>query len=140
MKFILNMSVRETAMRHFRIVAIDAPLGAACGALYGLVFGGIGAVVNGEPGRLVSIAGYFALYGAIAVSLLGVCGAILKGGEDTTASRLVAPKAPAQKRSAVEAVRHQTVPSRRRMESSLTTSNPNQPRSLTVAANHPLSC
>ncbi len=141
MKFITNMSVRPTALRLIRVMGIDASLGVACGALYGFVFGGFGAIVHSEAGRLVSIAGYLALFGAVAGAVVGACGAILNSGEKTPGSTPVSRKVVAEKQNRVEAIRHLMVPSQRQPQNSLVAgSGSDRRRIATVASNHPLSC
>ena len=141
MKFTMVPSRRKTALRLIRVMAIDATFAAACGALYGFVFGGLGAMVNSEPARLVSIAGCFALCGAVAGAVVGVCGAILCTGDETPDSRLDLTKAPANKRGAVEAIRHLMVPGQRHPEvDHVAASSPDRRRTLGAAAKHPLSC
>jgi hypothetical protein len=41
--------MKTLALRMIRDMATDATLCAACGGLYGFVFGGLGAAVHGEP-------------------------------------------------------------------------------------------
>jgi len=140
MKTNMNMSMRIIALRAVRTMAIDGSLGAACGALYGFVFGGFGAVVNSEPERLISIAGYYALCGAVAGAVVGAWGVLLNRGETTSE---VTPSSPAEsttKRRVADAARHLMVPSHRCTENLGTASGTEQRRALTAAANHPLSC
>ena len=92
MKFIMNMSLRKTALQIIRGMAVDATLGATCGALYGFVFGGLGAIVHDEVGRLVVIAGYLGWCGAVAGALVGACGAILNSAKKRPILRRFHPR------------------------------------------------
>lgn len=53
-----------------KTVGADAALGAVCGALYGISFGGFGPLVHGETWRVFSIAAICALAG-LALGALG---------------------------------------------------------------------
>src|SRR5262245_59591250 len=50
----LKKTTFEVAFRVLRRLIIDGILGFACGGLYGLVFGGFGALLHGEAWKLVS--------------------------------------------------------------------------------------
>jgi hypothetical protein len=135
------VSVRMIALRMICNMAIDALLGGACGALYGFVFGGFGAIVHNEPARLISIAGYFALCGAAAGAVIGACGALLEGGAKATDFERRTPEVGAKRHSSIETVRHLMVSSDRQSEISLLAAvGPNRRQALSVASNHPLSC
>jgi len=141
MKFIMNMSLRKTALQIIRGMAIDATLGATCGALYGFVFGGLGAIVHDEVGRLVVIAGYLGWCGAVAGALVGACGAILNSGEKTADTTPISPEVAAEQPRSAAAVRHLLVPSQRQRQDSLPTGSASDRRRIaTAASNHPLSC
>lgn len=83
-KRIMNLKSmhRENVLRAIREAAIDAALGAVCSGLFGLMLGGFGAVVHGEPWRIISIAAYCALCGAAAGALVGAVGGFLQGEEE----------------------------------------------------------
>jgi hypothetical protein len=76
MKTNRNLSVQRTAWRVIRWMAVDAILGATCAGLYGFVFGGFGVLAQNESHRLISIAGIFALCGAVAGLLVGAYSAV----------------------------------------------------------------
>jgi hypothetical protein len=141
MKTTMTLSRHTIALWAIRDMAIDGILGAVTGALFGLVFGGFGALVHGESWRLVSIAGYSALYGAVAGTLIAACSAILNGGATTSDSTNDSPRPGAEKESSVAAVRDRTVPSQRSSQTILpTASTPDRRRTLTGVSNQPLSC
>jgi len=77
------MSTRSPLTRAVRWAAIDALIGAACAALYGLMFAAVGALLYGEPGKIVATTLYFAGCGAVAGILVGVIGAIIGGETDS---------------------------------------------------------
>ncbi len=52
-----------------------ALLAAVCGALYGLLFAGLAALLQGDPGRIAATSFYFALCGVAAGVLVGGFGA-----------------------------------------------------------------
>jgi hypothetical protein len=54
-------------------------LGAACGALYGLTFAGLEALLEGESGRIVVTTMYFAACGAVAGALVGALAVVIHG-------------------------------------------------------------
>ncbi len=60
-----SMTVKAAtfAVSGIRTTGPDALLGAACGALYGMVFGGFGALVRDDVSRILLIAGICALAG-----------------------------------------------------------------------------
>jgi hypothetical protein len=57
-------------------------VGAACGALYGLTFAGLDALLEGETGRIIATTMYFAASGAVAGFLVGGLAAIIHGETD----------------------------------------------------------
>jgi hypothetical protein len=65
-----------------RCIACGAFLGAACGALYGLLFAGLTALLESEPGTIVATTLYFAACGAVAAALVGGLAAILHDETD----------------------------------------------------------
>ena len=73
---------KEVAFRVIRWTLVDALLGTACGALYGLVFGGLGVVLH-EPWEVLTATAYCALSGAAAGALLGLVGGILEGRRES---------------------------------------------------------
>lgn len=92
MKTYTVLSTRKVAENSARVAGwavVTAALGAAGAALYGLIFGGLAALVVNEPRGIVSIAAYFALCGTISGALVGAFGAIVLGeveGESEVAS------------------------------------------------------
>ncbi len=76
MKTNMNLSMQRTTLRVIRRMSVDAILGATCAGLYGFVFGGFGALAQNESQRLISIAGIFALGGAVAGLLVGAYSAV----------------------------------------------------------------
>lgn len=128
------------ALSLIRDLALDSTLGAVSGGLFGLVFGGFGALLHGEPWRLASIAIYFALCGAAAGAVMGVCSTVLNRGAKIPDSRRDVPNADV-KRGNIEAKRQLTVSSQRRSQASLpTASTLDGRRPLVGVSNHPLSC
>jgi hypothetical protein len=137
----INTSIRKKALRAIRDTAIDTSLGTVCGGLYGLIFGGFGALLDAQAYRLVSVAGYFALCGAAAAGLVSIFGWILIGSEKEPDSMHFISDATAKNEVAVDPVRHLMVPSPRQTQNSLTpASNLDGRRTLTAASKHPLSC
>jgi len=141
MKPIVEASTRTMSLRLVRDIAVDAAIGTVSGGLFGLIFGGFGAVLHGESWRLVSIVGYFSSCGAVAGTVMGACSAILNGGAKNSDSTIDSTRARAETESSVAAVRHRAAPSQRRSLSGLpTASNPERRRTLTGVSNQPLSC
>jgi hypothetical protein len=141
MKTIMNISRQKTIMRAIRWMATDATLGATFGGLNGLIFSGFGALLHGESWRLVSIAGYFALCGAVAGAMVGACGAILNSGEKTPESTHIVREGTGEKQAPLEPGRHLLVPSQRQSQKSLVAdSSSDRRRMLTATTKHPLSC
>jgi len=99
-------STREMTLRVLQKVAIDATLGAACGGLYGMIYGGFGAHLHGDPWKLVSIALHFAGWGISAGALLGAYAALFTADEDTAGAKLSSQDIIAKKEVGVEALRH----------------------------------
>ncbi len=114
-------SNREMTLRVLRRIAIDGILGATCGGLYGLVFGGFRALlVHGEPWKLVSIAVYFAGWGFALGALVGAPpGASSAVDAEPGDSVLSSPNFVEKKQLPIEAVRHIVVPSQRSAENTL---------------------
>jgi hypothetical protein len=140
MKSRINTFIRKKAFRAIRDTVVDATLGMVCGGLYGLIFGGFGALLDAEAYRLVSVAGYFALCGAAAAGLVSICGRILIG-RDKEPDSMHFIDATAKNEVAVNPVRHLMVPSPRPTQNNLTpASSLDGRRTLIVASKHPLSC
>ena len=83
----------------------DAALGAVCGALYGISFGGFGPLVHGEIWRIFSIAGTCALAGLA----LGALGSALQRVFDRRAATV--SKAPGRNEESQDALEVCTRPS-----------------------------
>ena len=77
------IKTRSPVTQAMRWAAIDALIGAACAALYGLMFAAVGALLYGEPGKIVATTLYFAGCGAVAGILVSVIGAIIGGETDS---------------------------------------------------------
>ena len=104
-------STRETILRVMHKVAIDGTLGAACGGLYGLLYGGFGAHLHGDAWKLVSIALHFAGWGISAGTLVGAYAAFFTSdGESVGPTRSSQDRA-ATKDVAIEALRHLAISS-----------------------------
>jgi hypothetical protein len=71
---VINFRVRRTA--HWLGVAVLT--GAACGAFFGLVFGGLETLLLGNPPPIPSVVLYFAACGVVAGALLGAFGALIE--------------------------------------------------------------
>jgi hypothetical protein len=137
MKTMKILPMRSIALRAIREMAIDGILGAVSGGLFGLVFGGFGALLHGESWKLVSIAGYFALCGAVAGAVMGAWSAILNEGAKTPDSTSHSPMADSE----IATVRKLIVPSQRWNATSLpTVSTPDRRRMLSGVSSQPLSC
>lgn len=76
-------SIRICLWRVIRWTAGDAVMGALCGGLFGMIYGGFETLVYGDAWRIVSAAGYLALAGGIAGAVLGSFAAFLEGIADT---------------------------------------------------------
>jgi hypothetical protein len=74
-----NRKIAETAARATGWVVGASALSAACGGLYGLMFGALTILVIDESRTIISIAAYFALCGAISGALVGSFGAMILG-------------------------------------------------------------
>jgi hypothetical protein len=105
-----NESKRNMAKRALQRIAIDGVLGAVCGGLYGLVFGGFGALVHGEPWKLVSIAIHFGGWGLAIGALVGAYGAFFRADTDVAGSHDPVPESKSNVQSPIETVRHIIVP------------------------------
>jgi hypothetical protein len=141
MKTTMIASKRTVALWAIGNVAIDGILGAVSGGLFGLIFGGFGALLHGESWRLISIAGYFALCGAAAGTLMGAFSVILNEGAKAPDSKSDSPTAHGEKRTSIAGVRGQIVPSLRRIPSSLPAASAlERRRHLTGVSAQPLSC
>jgi hypothetical protein len=82
--YLLNSTTtnrKTTAYRAIRWMALDAAIGAACAALFGIVFGVFGLLLNAESWSVMSVAGYFALCGAAAGAVVGTCVMVLNGDD-----------------------------------------------------------
>lgn len=140
MKTNTNMSMPRTILRVMRTMTVDATLGAACGGLYGWVFGGFGAVLHGDLWRVVSTAGYFALCGTVAGALVGACSAIFDSNENTSKPTDSAYDGGEERQASVEAVGHLLASSQRQPQKSVVApASLDRQRMLPVAARHPLS-
>lgn len=129
----MKSSTRQTAWRLLRWIAIDATLGATCGGLYGLIFGGFGALVHGEPLRLISIAVDFAGWGIADGVLVGAYGALFNSDGEVAGSSRSLPNVADKQKSPIEAARHPMVPSPHQPQNSLTAAiGTDRRRTLTV--------
>lgn len=70
---------RSVAGQALRWAVIDALIGAGGGSLYGLLFAGLGALLQGDPGKITATALYFAACGSVAGALVGAFGALITG-------------------------------------------------------------
>jgi len=70
---------RPSAVRVLRRTTLDALLGGACGSVYGLMFAGLGALLYGEPEKIMATALYFGACGIAAGAVVGAFGAIIIG-------------------------------------------------------------
>jgi len=84
-------TLQQFVSRLLCTVPVDGALGAACGALYGFVFGGFGALHHSQALRSVSMLVHFTEWGLGIGALVGVVAAILNPGE--SADELVQPVA-----------------------------------------------
>ncbi len=82
-----NQFANKTVLRALSRIAADAVLGAACAALYGFAFGGMGALAQHEAHRLLSITGLFAVCGAVGGLALGLFAAFSNDSGNSTGSR-----------------------------------------------------
>jgi hypothetical protein len=73
----VSPTLKRTAWRVVRWTAMDTILGTVCGAFCGGMFGGFVMLFHFEPSQVVSIAGSFALCGAVSGALVGICSAVL---------------------------------------------------------------
>lgn len=73
---LISPTLRRTAGRVVCWTTIDMVLGTVWGALFGGVFGGFGMLIRFEPSQIVSIAAFFAVCGAAAGALVGMCGGL----------------------------------------------------------------
>jgi len=74
--------IRSLAAHAVSWIPCGTLLGAACGALYGLTFAGLEALLEGDSGRIIATAMYFAACGAVAGALVGGLAAIICGETD----------------------------------------------------------
>lgn len=86
MKTLTINSLHKLASRLLCTVPMDGALGAACGALYGFVFGGFGAVNHSEAWRIASVALHFTEWGLGIGALVGVVAAFLNHDESANTS------------------------------------------------------
>jgi hypothetical protein len=129
----LTKFTNGTAARALRHVAIDGALGATCGGLYGLVFGGFGALVHGEPWTLFSMAINFAGWGFAVGALVGAYGAHFHADGDTGRSIPALPDSTQKRQLPVETVRRPMVPSHRPApKSTVSATRTDRTRSKTV--------
>ncbi len=105
-----NELTRRISKRALQRIAIDGVLGAVCGGLYGLVFGGFGALIHGEPWKLVSIAIHFGGWGLAIGALVGAYGAFFRSDGDAAGSHNPLPEPKSNIQSPIETVRHIMVP------------------------------
>ncbi len=141
MKTNRNLSLQRACMRVVRWMAVNALLGAACGGLFGLVFGGFGAALHGEPWKLIWTAGYFAVWGAIAGALVGIGSGISDAREKVSASTNLLREEADKKEPAAEAVRQLLVPRQRQSQNGpAVAASADRRRALTAVTKHPLSC
>jgi hypothetical protein len=81
MKALTTSSLHQLVSRLVCTVPLDGALGAACGALYGFVFGGFGALNHSETWRIASVALHFTEWGLGIGALVGVVVAFLNEDE-----------------------------------------------------------
>src|SRR5262245_57325567 len=72
-------SIGSMAAQAVRWIPSGAFLGAACGAIYGLPFASLEALLEGESGRIIATTLYFAACGAAAGALVGMLAAVIHG-------------------------------------------------------------
>lgn len=75
----LTGSAARVATSVVRMTALDALLGATCGALFGMVFGGFGAVIHHDTLRIILIIGNCALAGLVLGALTGAMRSAMNG-------------------------------------------------------------
>jgi len=68
---------KAPAVRMIRSTILDAALGGACAASYGIVFAGFGAAGQGDSERIVTTIVYFGLCGAIGGGVFGTISALI---------------------------------------------------------------
>jgi hypothetical protein len=73
-------------------------LGAASGAVYGLTFAGLAALLEGESGRIIATTMYFAACGAIAGALVGGLAVVIHGETHSAPDELSSAVAPRSRR------------------------------------------
>jgi hypothetical protein len=74
-------TLQQFVSRLLCTVPVDGALGAACGALYGFVFGGFGALQHNQQLRSLSMLVHFTEWGLGIGALVGVLAAVLNPGE-----------------------------------------------------------
>jgi hypothetical protein len=116
--------------RLLRRLTVDGLLGFACGGLYGLVFGGFGALLHGEAWKLISIAIGFGGWGFAVGALVGTCGALFHADGEAGSSG-APPDRMQPKQPSIEAVGHFVVPHRRH-SGTASAAQPDRTRSQTV--------
>ena len=84
----MNANQMALAFRTLRWIAVDAAIGANCGAIFGLVFGAFGLLLAAESWSIVSVASYFAVCGAVAGAMVGACVAVLEGADVSERTRM----------------------------------------------------
>ena len=67
----------STATRALRWSLRGALLGASCGSIYGLLFAALGALLDGDPSKIVVTTLYCGLSGIVAGLLVGSFGAVI---------------------------------------------------------------
>jgi hypothetical protein len=83
-----NWTTSDPALtRMIKWTFADALLGAVCGGLYGLIFGGLGVMLH-EPWGVVSTSGYCAVAGAAASALVGIVGGWIEGPDLSVADEV----------------------------------------------------
>jgi hypothetical protein len=90
--------IGSMAAQTIRWIPCGAFLGAACGALYGLPFAGLEALLEGETGRIIATTLYFAACGGVAGALVGCLAAVIHGETNSARDEFSGPVAPRTRR------------------------------------------
>lgn len=98
----MTVNVAAFAVSGIRMTGLDALLGAACGALYGMVFGGFGALVRDDLARIFLIAGICAVAGFA----VGAAAGAMRGLFEKSKTRSAAASSGSVDQSESPAMRH----------------------------------
>jgi len=90
--------IGSMAAQAVRWIPCGAFLGAACGALYGLPFAGLEALLEGESGRIIATTLYFAACGGVAGTLVGGLAVVIHGDTNSAPDEFSSAVAPRPRR------------------------------------------